>query len=95
MHTSQLPKFHGLGTCSHPKKAKLLSSMNMWSLFFAFLPIFFFFFLSYLLGVLVPRHPRLVLELMTFLWIEFRNSILENKNGNKTWVHSKTQQAVA
>jgi hypothetical protein len=60
LYASQLAKFHGLGTSSHFEKANLLSLMKMWSLFFAFLPIFYilYFFLPFLLGVFNTAAPN-------------------------------------
>jgi hypothetical protein len=43
---------------SHPEKAFLLSSKKMWSLFFAFLPVLFYFFLYFLVGVLSAVAPK-------------------------------------
>jgi hypothetical protein len=53
-----LLKFYGSATSSHPKKANLLSSMKMWSLFFAGLLVLFYFLLSFLLGILSVTAPK-------------------------------------
>jgi hypothetical protein len=99
MYALQLLKFHGSATSSHPKKANLLSSMKMWSFFFVGLLVHFFFFLSFFLGMLSVAAPKTTPRVMTFLEIEFINSILVQKKtrsgGRPQDFHPQSQQAVA